>query len=83
MTTPKRKPGNAETTPKTVSQRQASLRARRTLQGLSEVRNIYLPPALHGTIKREAQSMFKCYLSPDNQTTTIEQTATPAENVTT
>ena len=57
MTTPKRKPGNDETTPKTTAHRQEALRARRALQGLFEVRGIYLPPSQHAAIKTLAKAL--------------------------
>ena len=57
MTTPKRSQGNTKTTPKTTAQRQEALRARRALQGLSEVRGIYLPPNQHAAIKTLAKAL--------------------------
>ena len=47
------------TTPKTTTQRQQSLRARRTAEGLAEVRGIYLPLAQHAHIKRLAALLGK------------------------
>ena len=42
--------------PKTAAQRQQALRERRAAQGLTEVRGIYLPPALHQWLKQMAKS---------------------------
>lgn len=52
MTTPKRKPGNTETAPKTIAQRQQALRARRLAEGLTEVRGLYLPAEQHAGVKK-------------------------------
>ena len=41
-------------TAKTVTERQAALRARRLEQGLTEVRGIYLPPDKHAELKQLA-----------------------------
>ena len=57
MTTPKRKPGNAETAPKTTAQRQEALRARRLAEGLTEVRGLYLAPDKHAALKKLAKTM--------------------------
>lgn len=35
-------------------ERQADLRARRAIDGLAEVRGLWLPPALHERIKQQA-----------------------------
>lgn len=46
-------------TAKTTAQRQEALRARRAAEGLTEVRGIYLPPALHPELKRLAEKLAK------------------------
>ena len=45
-------------TAKTTSERQESLRMRRALLGLAEVRGIYLPPDMHAAIKAQAAKML-------------------------
>ena len=45
-------------TAQTPAQRQEGLRARREMLGLTEVRNIYLPPALHPELKAIAKRML-------------------------
>ena len=54
--------------PKTTTQRQQSLRARRTAEGLAEVRGIYLPLAQHAHIKRLAALLGKPTEPPKEQT---------------
>jgi hypothetical protein len=44
-------------TAKTTAQRQEALRARRAIEGLTEVRGIYLPPELHAELKKIAAKM--------------------------
>lgn len=45
--------------PQTNAQRQEALRAKREMLGLTEVRGIYLPPALHQKLKEMAQKLAK------------------------
>lgn len=45
-------------TAQTPAQRQEALRAKREMLGLTEVRNIYLPPALHPELKAIAKRML-------------------------
>lgn len=47
-------------TAKTNAQNQQALRARRLEQGLTEVRGIYLPPALHKWLKQVAKTQAAC-----------------------
>jgi hypothetical protein len=44
-------------TAQTVAQRQADLRARRAMLGLTEVRGIYLPPELHKELRALAKKL--------------------------
>ncbi len=44
-------------TAQTVAQRQADLRARRAMLGLTEVRGIYLPPEKHKTLRAMAKRL--------------------------
>jgi hypothetical protein len=44
-------------TAQTTAQRQADLRARRAMLGLTEVRGIYLPPELHKTLRKLAKDV--------------------------
>jgi hypothetical protein len=44
-------------TAQTTAQRQEALRARRAMLGLTEVRGIYLPPALHPKLKQIAAKL--------------------------
>ncbi len=44
-------------TAQTTAQRQEALRAKREMLGLTEVRGIYLPPALHAKLKELAQKL--------------------------
>jgi hypothetical protein len=44
-------------TAQTTAQRQADLRARRAMLGLTEVRGIYLPPELHKTLREMARKL--------------------------
>jgi hypothetical protein len=46
-------------TAQTVAQRQADLRARRAMLGLTEVRGIYLPPELHKTLREIARTLMQ------------------------
>ena len=43
---------------KTTGERQESLRMRRALLGLAEVRGVYLPPSLHAELKAHAAKML-------------------------
>ena len=45
-------------TAQTVAQRQETLRAKREMLGMTEVRGIYLPPALHAELKRLAKILL-------------------------
>lgn len=45
-------------TAQTVAQRQADLRARRAMLGLSEVRGIYLPKELHKELRELARKLL-------------------------
>ena len=45
--------------PQTTKERQESLRARRAIEGMTEVRGIYLPPELHAEVKQIAKKMLK------------------------
>lgn len=45
--------------PQTPAERKADERARIALLGLTEVRGIYLPPALHKEIKEAARKLLK------------------------
>lgn len=40
-------------------EKQEAFRARNALLGMTEVRGIYLPPALHATLKAEAKRLLK------------------------
>jgi hypothetical protein len=40
------------------AERQEALRARRALLGVTEVRGIYLPPALHASLKEHAAKLL-------------------------
>ncbi len=44
---------------KTTAQRQEDLRARRAIEGMTEVRGIYLPPTLHPELKKMAAKLAK------------------------
>lgn len=44
--------------PQTSKEKQESFRARNAMLGLTEVRNIYLPPALHPELKATAKRML-------------------------
>ena len=44
-------------TAQTVAQRQADLRARRAMLGLTEVRGIYLPPEFHAQLREAAKKI--------------------------
>ena len=44
-------------TAQTTAQRQETLRAKREMLGLTEVRGIYLPPALHAKLKELARKL--------------------------
>jgi hypothetical protein len=44
-------------TAQTTAQRQADLRARRAMLGLTEVRGIYLPKELHAELRRLAAKL--------------------------
>jgi hypothetical protein len=46
-------------TAQTTAQRQADLRARRAMLGLTEVRGIYLPKELHKTLRKLALSLAR------------------------
>ena len=46
-------------TAQTTAQRQAALRARQAILGLSEVRGIYLPPSQHAALKSAARQMLR------------------------
>lgn len=46
-------------TAKPVTQRVADFRARRALEGLTEVRGIFLPPDLHPKLKELAAALLK------------------------
>jgi hypothetical protein len=46
-------------TAQTTAQRQADLRARRAMLGLSEVRGIYLPAELHKELRAMAEKLRK------------------------
>lgn len=46
-----------ETTP-TGAERQESLRARRAMEGMAEVRGLYLPLDMHGTFKERARRLL-------------------------
>jgi hypothetical protein len=43
------------------AERQEALRARRALLGVTEVRGIYLPPALHASLKEHAAKLLRAY----------------------
>lgn len=45
-------------TAKTPAQRQQAMRFRRSVEGLAEVRGIYLPPTLHPELKRTAKRLI-------------------------
>jgi hypothetical protein len=45
--------------PQTTAERQALYRARRTVQGLTEVRGIYLKPSQHATLRALARTLIK------------------------
>lgn len=45
-------------TAQTTAQRQETLRAKREMLGLTEVRGIYLPPALHAQLKAIAKKLL-------------------------
>lgn len=45
-------------TAQTAKERQESLRARRLLLGMTEVRGIYLPNSLHPVIKEQAAKLM-------------------------
>ena len=51
-------------TAQTTAQRQAALRAKREMLGLTEVRGIYLPPSLHAELKAIARKMLEKYAKP-------------------
>jgi len=51
-------------TAKTIAERQEALRTRRLVQGLTEVRGIYLPQAKHAALKEIARGLQK---SVDNR----------------
>jgi len=44
-------------TAQTTAQRQEALRAKREMLGLTEVRGIYLPPAMHQELKKLAEKL--------------------------
>lgn len=44
--------------PKSVSERQQDLRAKRAMLGMTEVRGIYLPPELHKALKDHARKLL-------------------------
>jgi hypothetical protein len=46
-------------TAQTPAERQEARRARLLMEGRTEVRGIYLPPALHATLKAEAKRLLK------------------------
>jgi hypothetical protein len=43
--------------PQTTKERQEALRARRLMLGMTEVRGVYLPPALHAELKAHARKL--------------------------
>lgn len=47
-----------EVMPQSSKEKQEAFRARNALLGLSEVRGIYLPPALHAALKEEARKLL-------------------------
>lgn len=47
-----------EAMPQTSKEKQEAFRARNALLGLSEVRGVFLPPALHAAIKEEARKLL-------------------------
>lgn len=49
---------------KTVKERQEDLRARRLMEGMTEVRGVFLPPDLHATLKAEAKRLLKRRKAP-------------------
>lgn len=46
-------------TAQTTRERQEALRARRAMLGQTEVRGIYLPPAMHAELKRQAKLLLR------------------------
>jgi hypothetical protein len=42
-------------------EKQEAYRARMTMLGLREVRGIYLPPALHASLKEHAAKLLRAY----------------------
>lgn len=47
--------------PQSTKERQETLRAKRAMLGMTEVRGIYLPPDLHAKLKAEARAILKAY----------------------
>jgi hypothetical protein len=47
--------------PQTPAERQADRRARMALLGMTEVRGIFLPPALHASLKEHASKLLRTY----------------------
>lgn len=47
--------------PKTVKERQEDLRARRLMEGMTEVRGVYLHPDQHAELKEYAKKLTKKY----------------------
>lgn len=45
--------------PQSPKERQEALRVRRLMEGLTEVRGIYLPPDLHASLKAESKRLLK------------------------
>lgn len=45
--------------PQSTKERQEALRVRRLMLGMTEVRGIYLPPALHAELKAHARKLAK------------------------
>jgi len=52
---------------KTPAQRQAERRARLASNELAEVRGIYLPPELHGALKRYAKTLAPLEKKPHEE----------------
>jgi len=59
----------------TTAERQALYRARRTVEGKTEVRGIYLLPEQHAILRAYARSLFEATLNPRMQTTEREITS--------
>lgn len=51
--------GGSQVTAQTPAERQEARRARLLMEGMTEVRGVFLPPALHAALKDEARRLLK------------------------